>query len=88
MNHTEQTKELLFNEGGLHKAQQQKAKLQLRRDGKPESKRPLTWAYTRKGPGCWNLRRKVLALHSGGLVPDGAGAVWDQMKVRTTMIDV
>lgn len=24
----------------------------------------------------------------GGLVPDGAGAVWDQMKVRTTMIDV
>lgn len=71
MNHTEQTKELLFNEGGLHKAQQQKAKLQLRRDGKPESKRPLTWAYTRKGLGCWNLRRKVLALHSRG-----AGTRW------------
>lgn len=58
MNHAEETKELLSNEGGLPRAQQQKAELQLRRDGKPGSKRPLTGPCTRNGPGCWDLRGK------------------------------
>lgn len=82
-----------FNEGGLPKAQQQKAELQLRRDGKPGSKRPLTELCTRNGPGCWDLKGKYDAfLALWGIVPMPGvlcGAKESgQDRMRTIVIDL
>lgn len=66
MNHTEETKELLFNDQGLNEAQHPKAEPQLRRDWKLMSKRPLKvtekftkhQGYTRKYVRCWGFKEK------------------------------